>query len=68
VAPCGGSRPAPDRRPVESQATVTCVIPGHDQPGVEHYAEMLRVRDDPYEDEFVGNCAFASRFAYSSAD
>jgi hypothetical protein len=55
-------------RPVESPATVTCVIPGHDQPGVEHYAEVLRVRDDPYEDEFVGNCAFASRFAYSSAD
>jgi hypothetical protein len=55
-------------RPVESPATVTCVIPGHDQPGVEHYAEVLRVRDDPYEDEFVGNCAFASRFAYRSDD
>jgi predicted metal-binding membrane protein len=30
--------------------------------------EVLRVRDDPYEHEFVANCAFASRFAYSSAD
>ncbi len=55
-------------RPFETADTVTCVIPGHDQPGTEHYAEVLRVRDDPYEDEFVGNCAFTSRFAYSSAD
>jgi hypothetical protein len=55
-------------RPVERQPTVTCVIPGHHQPGTEHYADLLRVNDDPYEDEFVGNCAFSSRFAYSSAD
>ena len=55
-------------RPVESDKTVTCVIPGHHEPGSELYAEVLQVRDDPYEDEFVGNCAFTSRFAYSSAD
>ncbi len=55
-------------QPVETDDTVTCVIPGHHQPGVEHYAEILRVRDEPYEDEFVGNCAFTSRFAYSSRD
>ena len=55
-------------RPVEEQATVTCVIPGHHQPGVEHYADVLSVHDEPYEDEFVGNCAFSARFAYSSAD
>jgi hypothetical protein len=53
-------------RPVETDQTVTCVIPGHHQPGTEHYAEVLQVRDDPYEDEFTGNCAFSSRFAYSS--
>jgi hypothetical protein len=55
-------------RPVETEQTVTCVIPGHDQPGSELYAEVLRVGDEPYEDEFTGNCAFASRFAYSSDD
>jgi hypothetical protein len=55
-------------RPVETPERVTCVIPGHHQPGQEHYAEVLRVRDDPFEDEFVGNCAYAARFAYSSAD
>ena len=55
-------------RPVETDQTVTCVIPGHHQPGSELYAEVLQVRDDPYEDEFAGNCAFTSRFAYSSGN
>jgi hypothetical protein len=55
-------------RPVETDKTVTCVIPGHHQSGAEHYADLLRVKDDPYEAEFVGNCAYRSRFAYSSAD
>ena len=55
-------------RPVETDQTVTCVIPGHHQPGSELYADVLRVSDDVYEDEFVGNCAFSSRFAYSSDD
>jgi hypothetical protein len=52
--------------PFESEQTVTCVIPGHDQPGSELVAAELRVRDQVYEEEFAGNCAFASRFAYSS--
>ena len=62
---------APDRvqlrvsRPVEAQPTVTCVIPGHHQPGTEHYADVLAVHD-VFDDEFVGNCAFSSRFSYSS--
>jgi hypothetical protein len=55
-------------RPVETDQTVTCVIPGHDQPGRELYADVLRVSDEPYEDEFTGNCAFSSRFSYSSDD
>ena len=55
-------------RPVETGQTVTCVIPGHDQPGTELYTEKLRVDDGPFADEFVGNCAFTSRFAYSSDD
>ena len=52
-------------RPVEAQPTVTCVIPGHHQPGTEHYADVLAVHD-VFDDEFVGNCAFSSRFSYSS--
>ena len=47
---------------------MTCLIPGHDQPGHELYAEALEVHDDPYEDEFAGNCAYTSQFAYSSGD
>ena len=54
--------------PVETDKTVTCVIPGHHQPGTELVAAELRVRDDVYEEEFAANCAFASRFAYSSDD
>lgn len=54
--------------PVETDQTVTCVIPGHHQPGSELYAEVLRVDDELYEEEFAGNCAFTSRFAYSSDD
>ena len=38
-------------RPVETDQTVTCVIPGHDQPGSELYADVLRVNDELYEAE-----------------
>ena len=55
-------------RPVETDQTVTCVIPGHHQPGRELYADELRVNDEPFQDEFVGNCAYSARFAYSSDD
>ena len=55
-------------RPVETDQTVTCVIPGHHEPGIELYADLLHVSDEPYEDEFIGNCAFSSSFAYSSDD
>jgi hypothetical protein len=53
-------------RAVETEHAVTCVIPGHHQPGSEYYADELVVRDGPFEWELAGNCAYASRFAYSS--
>jgi hypothetical protein len=53
-------------RPVSSDADVRCVIPGLDEPGRELVADELVVRDDPFVWELAGNCAFASRFAYSS--
>ena len=53
-------------RPVESEAVVRCGIPGYDQPGRELVAEQLTVSDDPFEWDLTGNCAFASRFAYSA--
>jgi len=45
--------------------TVTCVIPGHDEPGKELIAEELRVSDAPLEFEFEGNCGYAARFDYT---
>ena len=53
-------------RPVADQDDIRCGIPGYGQPGVELYADVLAVDDEPFEYELRGNCAFASRFAYSS--
>ena len=53
-------------RPVETDETVTCVIPGHHRPGTELYADVLRVDDRPFEWELSGNCAFAVAFDYHS--
>ena len=54
------------RGPVETDETVSCIVPGHDRQGMELYAEELRVHDGAFEAEFRGNCAFTSGFAYSS--
>ena len=53
-------------RPVETDQTVSCVIPGHDSPGTEHYAEVLRVEDPVFDAVFEGNCAFSTTFRDSS--
>lgn len=53
-------------RPVETDQTVSCVIPGHDHPGTEHHAEVLRVADPVFEAVFEGNCAFSTTFRDSS--
>jgi hypothetical protein len=55
-------------RPVETQKTVTCVIPGHDNLGTELCAEVLRVEDPVFKAVFEGKCGFTARFRYSSAD
>ena len=55
-------------RPVETDQTVSCVIPGHDHPGTEYYAELLSVADPVFEAVFEGNCAFSTRFEDSSGD
>ena len=53
-------------RPFETLDTVACVVPGYDRPGTELYADALVVRDEPFEWEFAGNCAFAGDFEYAS--
>jgi hypothetical protein len=54
------------RGPVETDQTVSCIVPGHDRQGMELYAEELRVDDGAFEAEFRGNCAFTSGFSYRS--
>jgi hypothetical protein len=53
-------------RPVERDSTVTCVIPGHHEPGREYYADSFVVDDEPFHWQLSGNCAFTSAFSYSS--
>ena len=45
--------------------TVTCVIPGHHQPGEELVADELRVDDELLRFSFAGNCGYAAGFDYS---
>jgi hypothetical protein len=54
--------------PVETDSTVSCIVPGHDRLGTELHTEMLTVSDAAFEAEFTGRCAFTAPFAYSSQD
>lgn len=51
--------------PVDTEATVSCIVPGHDRPGTELINEELVVRDGSFEFELHGTCAFTRRFEYS---
>jgi hypothetical protein len=52
--------------PVPDDSTVTCVVPGHHQPGEELIAEHLEVDEGPLRFAFSGNCGYAAAFDYSS--
>ena len=47
------------------QHTVSCVIPGHDQPGEELVADALSVTDGPFDYSLGGVCGYGSVFAYA---
>jgi hypothetical protein len=51
--------------PVAGDATVTCVIPGHDRRGEELVAAELGVSDELLGFEYRGNCAYAADFTYA---
>lgn len=51
--------------PVPDQETVTCVIPGHHQPGRELYSELIDVAAGELAFELGGRCAYQARFRYS---
>ena len=52
-----------DRHP--GNATVTCVIPGHDRSGEELVADELLVNDGPLTFFYTGTCGYAADFDYS---
>jgi hypothetical protein len=52
--------------PVPDQEVVTCVIPGHDRPGRELYAELLELVTGPFQTRLSGSCAFETTFSYRS--
>lgn len=54
------------REPFQTEAAVTCGVPGHDRPGNELVHDTLRVSDGALDFEFHGRCGFASTFDYSS--
>ncbi len=51
--------------PVETDQTVSCIVPGHDRPGTELYADELFVDDEPFSFALSGQCAFTRDFDYS---
>jgi hypothetical protein len=53
-------------RRADQDHVVACGIPGYDRGGAEYFADELRVDDEPYVWELHGNCAFATRFEYTS--
>lgn len=53
-------------RHVATDEVVSCVIPGHDHPGTELYADTLSVHDGPFEWELTDRCAFVTDFEYRS--
>jgi hypothetical protein len=52
-------------RPYVTDERVSCVIPGHHVAGTEYYADRFVVRDEPFDWELAGNCAFVSTFSYA---
>jgi hypothetical protein len=55
-------------RPVATDESVSCIVPGHDRVGHEYHAETLEVHDESFDAELVGVCAFSAPFAYASED
>lgn len=49
----------------DTDATVTCGIPGHDRGGEELVGDELVVDDDPLAFEYHGTCGFAATFDYT---
>ena len=53
---------------VDADGPVSCGIPGHDHPGQELRASLMKVDEAPLRWEVSGRCGFASDFDYRSDD
>jgi hypothetical protein len=62
----GGSAAVRVTRPVETDADVSCIVPGYERIGTELYADELLLHGDGFEDELRGTCAFVAPFDYDS--
>jgi hypothetical protein len=51
-------------RPVETNSTVSRIVPGHDRPGIELINDEVVVDDPPFGFELRGTCAFRRTFDY----
>jgi hypothetical protein len=51
---------------VNSELPISCGIPGHDHPGHEVLADVMRVDDEALSWKVHGRCGFATDFDYSS--
>jgi hypothetical protein len=51
---------------VSGDETVSCAIPGHDHPGEEVHARLIRVAEPPLVSEVEGRAGFATDFDYRS--
>jgi len=54
--------------PVTGEAAVTCLIPGHHQPGTEVVVDELTASDGVLRFGFAGRCGYRSRFDYAGPD
>ena len=54
--------------PYEGDETITCVIPGHEQPGEEIVADELSVDDAPLRFEYAGRAAGSPRTSTTRAE
>jgi hypothetical protein len=51
--------------PVVTDASASCIVPGHDRPGTKLVNDEVRVKDSRFDFELHGTCAFTRDFDYS---
>jgi hypothetical protein len=52
--------------PYETDAAVSCIVPGHDRPGTELVNDEVLVADGTFSFELHGTCGFEREFEYAS--